>query len=403
MKRVQKPLRVALVASSLRLAGAEKQTVYLSRALLELGIEVRFYHLGEDGPYKAALSQIGIPLFHIYRPNQPLFMLARLARALHGFNPQIVFAPQFGDLLQGGTAGRCCNAMVLGGIRSDGFYELCSHGRRSRWMLMLAQGLVANSHRAVQNLVSNGVHRRKLRVLPNVLDLSEFDSRSLLPCSWSLPSNRVKAVAVGSLQPCKRFDRFLRALALARRTVPDLLGVIAGADRGSRRALEQMANELELVPNHIVFVGECDNIPALLKQADCLVLCSDYEGFPNVILEAMAAALPVITTPVGDAARIVRPDRTGYVVDGDEVEALAGRLVQLAVSPETRTRLGREARTIVTREYSYSFLPLRLLSIFHDFAAQNRRSRLTSMLRGWLGGTEVGPLSARPLLSAPVV
>ncbi|HXJ73209.1 MAG TPA: glycosyltransferase family 4 protein, partial [Candidatus Dormibacteraeota bacterium] len=223
-----RPLRVAVVSSSLRRAGAEKQTAYLTRALREAGADVRFFHLGAGGHYEDVLRQTGVSPVRIYTPNRPLLILARLSTALRRFGSEIAFAPQFGDLLQTGLAGRLCHALVLGGIRSDGFYELNEHGPRSRWMLRLAHGLIANSHRARQNLAGRGVDASKIKILPNVLDLQEFDGRCRLLPPVPVGSDRVIAVAVGSLQPCKRFDRFLNALALARRKAPALLGVLAG-------------------------------------------------------------------------------------------------------------------------------------------------------------------------------
>lgn len=229
-----------------------------------------------------------------------------------------------------------------------------------------------------------------ISILPNVLDLRDFDAQSKSASPISIPADRVMAVAVGSLLPCKRFDRFLKALALARRRAPALLGVIAGADCGSRPALEQEARELGLMADHLVFLGECSNVPALLAQAGFLVLCSEYEGFPNVILEAMAARLPVITTPVGDAEHIVVQGQTGYVLQGAEVEALAERMAALALSPTTRVRLGTAGRRRVALEYSYEALPDRLLSVFQGFAFQTRRYRLAESLQGWLPSGNAG-------------
>ncbi len=400
MLRAQHSLRVAVVASSLRLAGAEKQTVYLTRALLEAGTDVRFFHVGEDGYYEPVLRQMGIPIARIYRRNRPLAILARLSKALYEFRPVVVFAPQFGDLLQGGLAGRLCQALTLGGLRSDGFYELNTEGRRSRWMLRLAHGLIANSRRARQNLASCGVDPSRIRILPNVLDLREFDERRKMPLPFPFSSDRLVAVAVGSLLPCKRFDRFLKALALARRQAPALLGVIAGADCGSRPALEREAKELGLGPDQLVFLGECANIPALLARAGFLVLCSEYEGFPNVILEAMGAGVPVITAPVGDAERIVVENQTGFVVAGAQVEAMAERMVELGLSPTTRARLGAAGRRRVEREYEYEALPARLLRVLRDFALQNRRHRLALYLQDCFAARETTP-APEPLLLGP--
>ena len=194
-------LRVALVASSLGLAGAEKQTVYTARALLHAGIDVRFFHLGGSGHYEAVLRHLGVSLCQIFAANRPWVILAGLTRALCRLRPHIVMASQFSDLLYGGTAGRFCNAMTLGGIRSDGFYELNAYGQRSRWMFRLAHGLIANSCRARQNLASRGINLRKIEVLPNVIDLRDFDSRSKLPGRFSLPADRIHRPGFSEISP----------------------------------------------------------------------------------------------------------------------------------------------------------------------------------------------------------
>ena len=377
--------RVALIASSLRLAGAEKQTVYIARALLDAGTDTRFFYLGEGGYYETVLRQMGVSVAQIYRRNRPMFILAQLSRALRRFRPQVVFAPQFGDLLQAGIAGRLCGALTLGGLRSDGFYELAAHGRWGRWMLRLAHGLIANSHCVLHNLASRGGDPSRIKVLSNVVDLGEFDERSKMAPPFSASADRVVAVAIGRLQPSKRFDRFLKALALAREKAPALLGVIVGADGGCGSALAREAVELGLAPDHVVFLGECREVPAVLAQANFLVLCSEYEGFPNVILEAMAAGRPVVTARVGDAERIVKNDQTGYVVNGSDVEALSQRMATLALCPATRTRLGAQGRSKVARDYDYMSLPNRLLSVFQEFAVSNRRSELVSAARALTG------------------
>jgi glycosyltransferase involved in cell wall biosynthesis len=243
-------------------------------------------------------------------------------------------------------------------------------------MLRLAHGILPNSHGAKQTLASQGLNPQKMEVLANVLDLRDFDSRNALPYSSPLPSDRVVAAAVGSLQPCKRFDRFLDAMALARRVEPALAGVIAGRDLGAKAALQAKADALRLGPQDVNFLGECHNVPALLARTAMLVLASDSEGLPNVILEAMAARLPVITTPAGDAGLVVQHGRTGYVVEPDNIQGMADALIRLARSPETRTTFGEAGRQRVEQEYNYATLPDRLLAVFERFARQTRKVSL---------------------------
>src|SRR5262245_22268178 len=140
MKTQSQRLRLALIASSLRQGGAEKQSVYIARALLQAGVDIRFYYLGGGGHYEAILREFGVPVCQIFHPNQPWKILFKLVKALRHWRPEVVLVNQFGDLRYGGAAGRLCGAMILGGVRSDGWYELRSHGGLTRLMLRLTHG-----------------------------------------------------------------------------------------------------------------------------------------------------------------------------------------------------------------------------------------------------------------------
>jgi glycosyltransferase involved in cell wall biosynthesis len=371
-------LRVALIASSLALAGAEKQFAYMAKALFSTPTDARVFYLGHGGYYESVLRVLGIPVCQIYAPNRPLFMLVRLLRAMHFFGPDIVLSAQFGDLLHGGIAARFCHALTLGGVRSDGFYELDCHGPFARWMARLCHGLIANSFRARTNLVSRGIAPSKIEVLPNVIDLRDFDAQAATSVPEGLPSDRIIVAGVGRLHPDKRFERLVDALALARHQEPRLFGLIIGVDQGARAALERRAHELGLLPQHLRFWGESGQVPALLARSDLLVLCSDSEGFPNILLEAMAARLPVVTTAAGDADRIVQDGMTGYVAAPEQI---APCIVRLAESAKLRAQFGAAGRERVEREYQCESLSVRLLHLFQYFATEQRRGRLLERLQ----------------------
>jgi len=365
-------LRMALVATSLRLGGAEKQFVYMAQALSTTGIDVQFFYVGAGGHYEPVMRGIGLPFHQIYSPGSPLVRLARVIKALRKLRPHIVLVSQFSDLTYGGIAGRLCHALVLGAVRSDGFYELDTHGRCSRWMLRLCHGVIANSHRAKENLALLRVNSPPIEVLSNVIDLDDFDARAKLPVTAPFGPKRIVAAAVGRLHPSKRFDRFLHALEIARRSDPSIAGLIVGSDHGAKADLEQQANALGLRPEHLIISGESHQIPSLLTQAQMLVLCSECEGFPNVILEAMAARLPVVTTPIGDAGLVVQEGKTGCVVPAENPKGIAECILRLAQSPELRRQFGEAGRQRVEREYRCELLPSRLLSLCHQFAIQER-------------------------------
>ena len=373
-------MRIALIASSLRLAGAEKQFVYMARALWQAGLDIRVFYLGEGDYYQSVLTDAGIPLRQVFARDRPLLMLSRLVKEISAFKPQIVLASQFGDLIFATLAGRLCKALVLGGVRSDGFYELRSTGWRAWPLLSLTHGLIANSHRARENLVSTGTDPENIAVLPNVIDLSDFDSKAAKPLPVRAAGDRIQITAIASLQKCKRLDRFVAALAWARRQEPAILGVIAGDDLGEKRALEQQAKALGLLPGHLEFLGECNYVPALLAHSRLSILCSDYEGFPNAILEAMAARLPVLSTPAGDAPRIIEDGVTGYVLQPDDEQAMGQHIVNLARNPSLAAQMGEAGRRRVERHYNFNSLAKRLLSVFSTFARARRKTSLLKLL-----------------------
>ena len=367
-------MRIALIASSLRRAGAEKQFSYMARALFEAGVDTRVFYLGSGDYYHAVLTNTGIPVRQIFNRGKPLLMLLRLIKDFAALKPDVVLASQFGDLIFAGLAGRLCGAVVLGGVRSDGFYEIRTSGRRSRLMLRLSHGLIANSHRARGNLVSMGIKPQKIAVMPNVIDLADFDQKMTKPFVNSATANRIQVTAIGSLQNCKRFDRFLDGLALARRREPALFGIIAGEDLGEQPALERKAKALGLLPDHLQFLGDCDQVPSLLAQSRLLVSSSEFEGFPNVILEAMAARLPVLTTPTGDADRIVKDGTTGFLLKPDDPQGMADCIVNLVRAPALAMQMGQAGRQQVEQDYNIKSLAHRLLSIFSDFTRKRERN-----------------------------
>jgi len=181
----------------------------------------------------------------------------------------------------------------------------------------------------------------------------------------------------------KRLERFLAALALARNEVPALVGLVIG-DGPLAPELLAAAENLNLQPGSpsggIHFLGERNDIPQWLDQADLFVLTSDREGFPNVLLEAMAASLPIITTPVGETHELVVEGVNGFFTSFDDPQALARRMVELAQSPALRRNMGNEGRSMVERQYSYARLKGSLVETYHAIAQRTRNRKALSIL-----------------------
>ena len=360
---------MAFLAGTLEFGGAEKQLVYMARALQEAGLRVRVYTLGESDVNEAPLRDAGLGPIGVGRAAHPILRLVTFVRALRHFRPHIIQAATFYVNLYVALASRLFGSLAIGAMRNDGVLELHDTGRWAPFLLRAPAALLTNSHTARGVAVGLGVSTAKIHVVANVIETSSFD-RACSSRPAARNAGQALAIIVARLVRAKRVDRFLEALALARRSTPGLKGVVVG-DGPERASLEAQAGRLGLLPDGLKFCGASDNIARLMAEADMLVLTSDHEGFPNVILEAMAARLPVVATPAGDAAVVIEHGVSGFVVPFDAVEELANRLIRLARSPDLRHKLGEAGHERVAVRYAYAGLADRLVLVYRAAAQQS--------------------------------
>jgi glycosyltransferase involved in cell wall biosynthesis len=366
-------LRVAFIAGSLGQGGTEKQLLYLARELRRASVDARVLTLTRGEFYETAFADAGVPVEWAGRHGLPL-RLAELAAAVHRFRPHIVQAVHFFTNLYAVWCAGLHGSVGIGAIRGDGWFDMGECGRWGRPLLRAPRSLIANSHAAARHAEEAGLDPARLHLLANVIDLEQFD-RGAGPRPVVCPDETdAVVVAVGRLAPIKCFHHFLRALARARQSGGRLRGVIVG-DGPERGRLESLARTLGLLPHGVQFLGACANVPHVLARADMIVLTSRQEGFPNVLLEAMAARLPAITTPAGDATALVDDGRTGFVVPFGDEERLAVRMMALGQSPVMRRTFGDAGRARVEAHYRVDGLAGRALHIYRRIAAQQHRDR----------------------------
>jgi glycosyltransferase involved in cell wall biosynthesis len=364
-------LRVAFIAGSLGQGGAEKQLLYLARELLRAHVDVRVLTLTRGECYEPAFAEAGAPVEWVGRHRLPL-RLVDLALATRRFRPHIIQAGHFFTNLYAASAARLGGSVDIGAIRNDAQFDMQECGRWGGPLLRLPRSLIANSRTAASRAAAAGVDPSRVHVLANVIDLEQFERQASARLLGMKEAHEVLAVAVARLVPAKRLDRFLRALARARREDRLLRGLIVG-DGPERPRLEALAQALGLLPHGVRFLGACANVPGVLARADMLVLTSQHEGFPNVLLEGMAARLPVITTPAGDAGLLVDEGRTGYIVPFHDQQLLAERMLALARSSAMRRMFGACGRSLVEAQYRVDALAGRALAIYHRIAAGQGR------------------------------
>lgn len=177
-----------------------------------------------------------------------------------------------------------------------------------------AATVVTNAEAVRDHFTARGLTAGKMVVLPNLLDLEEFDAQARMPFSKTdqLPAGR-RLVVVNRLDPEKNTGLLIEALPLVQRRISDAVLVVAGDGREMTK-LRIRAKQLGL-ESAVCFLGETDDVPALLGHCEIGALVPSHnEGLSNTILEYMAAGLPVLATDCGGNRELVRDGATGRLV-----------------------------------------------------------------------------------------
>jgi len=207
-----------------------------------------------------------------------------------------------------------------------------------------AHKVVANSRAAADRLRREQVAARKIAVIPNGLDLDAIQPAAHRP-------RPRKVTIVANLRPEKGHDVLMDAAVMVLRRFPDATFECVG--HGSElKPLVARAERLGLQPA-FSFLGHRDDVGARLAEADLFVLPSRSEAFPNAVLEAMGAGLPIVASGVGGILELIDSGRTGLLVPPGEPQPLADALCRLMADPALAARLGAAARDQARAHYSF--------------------------------------------------
>ena len=204
--------------------------------------------------------------------------------------------------------------------------------------------VIANSRAGAVKLMEERVPAHKIAVIPNGLDLDLHRPRST-----ERLARRVAVVA--NLRPGKGHDTLIDAAVEVLRCRPEATFEVIG-DGSERERLIAQADSRQ-VRRAFSFVGQRDDVPARLAEADIFVLPSRSEALPNAVLEAMAAGLPVVASDVGGIPELISHDRTGLLVPPGDPAALAAALLRVMNEKGLAARLGEAARVAAETHFSF--------------------------------------------------
>jgi glycosyltransferase involved in cell wall biosynthesis len=356
-------LSISFLAGTLGQGGAERQLFYTLKALKQGGAKLRLFCLTRGEFWEGPLLDLGIPITWIGRHQSRLARLAQLMIELRRNMPVIIQSQHFYTNIYAAMAARVFDLHEIGALRNDCFSEVESIGRiLGSVSLRMPRFIAANSQAAIQKAIEMGLTGHRLHLFRNTVDTDYFAPG--LPAE----SRTVRIAAIGRLVKQKRFDKLLSMLARIQAQSHQPFKVLIAGDGPLRSQLETQAARLGL-QNAVEFKGAVADSREIYHQADLFVLTSDWEGLPNVVLEAMACGLPVVATRVGDLTELIRENETGFLADPEDEVKWVAALLKLLHNPSLRKELGHRSRQYVVARHSPQQLPQRLQNLYEAVLA----------------------------------
>jgi glycosyltransferase involved in cell wall biosynthesis len=362
--------RVLLLSTSLGMGGADRQILYLAEALLSHGYDVRVVSMTPLGEMGQQAVRRGLPVssLEMERGRADWGSFRRFVSILRTWKPEVLTSFMYHANLLGRVAGTWARVpLIVTSIRSE------RHGGAARdWLMRLTTWMddccTTNSQQVADSLQARRMFpARKSCVIPNGVDTAALhvspEERQRLRHEIGAAPGDFLWVAVGRLLPQKDYPTLLRAFAL----LPQATSRLAIAGRGPLLSdLQQMSHD-QGTTGRVQFLGVRDDVPRLLNAADAFVLSSAWEGMPNVVMEALTAAKPVVATRVGGLPELVDDGKSGFLVPSGEAAALAEAMGRVMSMPaQERDQMGMLGRHHVVSRYGLQFMADRWISLFGE-------------------------------------
>lgn len=340
----RRPIRVCHVSMCLLTGGLERLLVEFSRLHDNRQFAPQFVALDQLGPPADDIRNTGCDVTSLAHVPGRLSRLRHLVRLFRNQGCDVVHTHNTYAHFYAAAAARWAKVPVI--INSQ-HGRGCGPGWKARTQFRIANRFadrVVGVSQDAANLCREEDPRsaKKTVAIHNGIDVDRF--------TFQGPDANAAAITVARLSPEKDFPTLLRAVKLASVDVPQFRLQIVG-DGPERQSLETLARELQ-VADRVEFLGERNDVPALLARAGFFVSSSLTEGISLTLLEAMSVGLPILATAVGGTPEIVVEGQTGHLVPAANPAALAGGIVSLCSRRDAWPAMGQLGRQRVEQHFS---------------------------------------------------
>jgi glycosyltransferase involved in cell wall biosynthesis len=352
-------MKICFIVGTLGRGGAERQLLYMLKALKSCEVEIRILCLTKGEAYEKDIKSLGIPIEWVGEQQNRVLRLLKILNNIRKNPVDILQSSHFYTNIYVGIVGKILNVPTIGAIRNDLISEISSHKFLGEWQVSLPKYLIANSKLAYKRAIEKGISPDKINFVQNVVEQINTQPKQIKETNPA-----VRILFVGRLVKQKRPEKFIKLASILIRNHPEInLKFQIAGDGQLRHKLEKIANDLNLSSEKIEFLGICSKMETIYQNTDILISTSEHEGTSNVILEAMSFGIAVIATKVGGTPEIVTTE-TGILVDPDNEEDLIKASDKLVLNDKLRTELGRNGREFVKQNHSIESLREHLMRIY---------------------------------------
>ncbi len=358
-------INLLYVITKLELGGAQKQLLSLITHLDKERYNIFLFTAREGLLLEDAAGIPGLALKRSrflersINPLEDLLSLFELYHYIKNNRIAIVHTHSSKAGIVGRLAARCAGVrVIIHTVHGWPFHEY--QPRLKRFFFILLERLAArltdvlvtvndsDKGKGLRNAIGD---TRRYRVIRCGIDYSEFYVKDTLAKSeFGLAHDEVAVGTIACLKPQKSPLDFIRLAASTEKEFPGIKFILVG-DGALRKEIEHSIgrNHLE---GKVILTGWRRDISRLLSVFDVFVLTSLWEGLPVTVLEAMAAAKPVIATDTGGIAEVLIEGKTGFLASRGDVGELREKLIVLLKDPALGKRVGQAARESLGRDYT---------------------------------------------------
>lgn len=356
----KKRIKILYLIPELPNAGQERQLYYLLQSIdqQKYPTAVAVWNYLESDHYVRPIQDLGITIFPLSPEVSIASKILGLKRIVNEVKPEIIHVFAFHLNFIAWIVSLFQRSIPVGGLRNTHQFYLERVNRIIGIVSSLFPGnKIANNYKGAKELDNYSKFiKLKTYVVTNKLKLSDFESVE------NKVGESFKIACIGRLDKEKRWDVALKVFKKLKDSGFGISVEIAGNGL-LKDELENAIGEQNL-QNEIKLIGNVNDVSSFFSRNNIQVHTADFEGMPNVIMEAMACGRAVVATNAGDTSQLIENGINGYVVNCGDVEGLYRRIVSLIEDPSMCIAMGLKGREIAENRFKVELLRKETFDIY---------------------------------------